>query len=317
MSLNTFFLQAVAPFRLDLTAWTLRRLPHNVVDRWDGETYQRTLAVTGEPVEVAVVQTGPAKTPRLQVTVFGNPLRPEGKQAVTVALERLLGHRIDLAAFYQLASRDADLGQLVRRFRGMKPPRFPSVFEGVVNGIACQQLSLTLGIHLLNRLAVNHGLSMVTNRELSNAFPRPEDLTHATPEQLRLLGFSRQKSCALIELAQIAVAGQTGLEGLRAFSDPDALARLKQLRGVGRWTAEYVLLRCLGRLQVFPGDDVGARNNLQRWLGMGEPLDYPEVGRFLARWHPYQGLVYFHLLLNRLAEAGHVQAGTSTDGSKN
>ena len=79
MSLNTFFLQAVAPFRLDLTAWTLRRRPHNVVDRWDGETYQRTLAVTGEPVEVAVVQTGPAKTPRLQVTVFGNPLRPEGK----------------------------------------------------------------------------------------------------------------------------------------------------------------------------------------------------------------------------------------------
>ena len=317
MSRNTFCLEAVAPFRLDLTTWTLRRRPHNLVDHWDGETYRRTLAVWGEPVEVAVVQTGPAKSPRLQVTVHGNPLRPEGKQAVTVALERLLGHRIDLAAFYRLASRDADLGQLVRRFRGMKPPRFPSVFEGVVNGIACQQLSLTLGIHLLNRLAENHGLSMVANGESSSAFPRPEDLTHATPEKLRLLGFSRQKSRAMIELAQIGVAGQTGLEGLRAFPDPDALARLKQLRGVGRWTAEYVLLRCLGRLQVFPGDDVGARNNLQRWLGLEQPLDYAEVGRVLARWQPYQGLVYFHLLLNRLAEAGHVQAGTSTVGSKN
>ena len=267
--------------------------------------------------EVAVVQTGPAKSPRLQVTVHGNVLRPEGKQAVTVALERLLGHRIDLAAFYRLASRDADLGQLVRRFRGMKPPRFPSVFEGVVNGIACQQLSLTLGIHLLNRLAENHGLSMVANGGSSNAFPRPEDLTHATPEKLRPLGFSRQKSRAMIELAQIGVAGQTGLEGLRAFPDSDALARLKQLRGVGRWTAEYVLLRCLGRLQVFPGDDVGARNNLQRWLGLEQPLDNAEVGRGRARWQPYQGLVYFHLLLNRLAEAGHVQAGTSTVGSKN
>ena len=239
MSRNTFCLEAVVPFRLDLTAWTLRRRPHNLVDRWDGETYRRTLALSGGgPVEVAVVQTGSAKSPRLQVTVHGNPLRPEGKQAVTVALERLLGHRIDLAAFYRLASRDADLGQLVRRFRGMKPPRFPSVFEGVVNGIACQQLSLTLGIHLLNRLAENHGLSMVANGGACNAFPRPEDLTHATPEKLRPLGFSRQKSRAMIELAQIDAEGHAGLEGLRAFPDPDALARLKQLRGVGRWTAE-------------------------------------------------------------------------------
>ena len=219
MSRNTFFLEAVAPFRLDFTAWTLRRRPHNLVDRWDGETYRRMLAVSGEPVEVAVVQTGPTKTPRLQVTVHGNPLRPDGKQAVTIALERLLGHRIDLAAFYRLASRDADLGPLVRRFCGMKPPRFPSVFEGVVNGIACQQLTLTLGIHLLNRLVDSYGLGMAANGGSSNAFPRPEDLANLTPEALRPLGFSRQKSRAMIELAQIGSEGHAGLEGLRAFSD--------------------------------------------------------------------------------------------------
>jgi DNA-3-methyladenine glycosylase II len=48
---------------------------------------------------------------------------------------------------------------------------------------------------------------------------------------------------------------------------------------------------------VFPGDDVGARNNLQRWLGLLEPLDYDGVGRTLDRWEPFQGLVYLHLLL--------------------
>ena len=233
---------------------------------------------------------------------------------VTVALERLLGHPIDLAAFYRFAARDSDLGPLVRRFRGMKPPRFPSVFEGVVNGIACQQLSLTLGIHLLNRLAANHGLSMAANGESSHAFPRPEDLANLVPETLRPLGFSRQKGRAMVELAQIGVERHKDLEGLRAFSDRDALTHLTQLRGVGRWTAEYVLLRCLGRLNMFPGDDVGARNNLQRWLGLEQPLDYAEVGRVLARWQPYQGLVYFHLLLERLAEVGRVRAGTSTVG---
>jgi DNA-3-methyladenine glycosylase II len=82
------------------------------------------------------------------------------------------------------------------------------------------------------------------------------------------------------------------------------VARLCALRGVGRWTAEYVLLRGLGRLHVFPGDDVGARNKLQRWLGLLEPLDYDGVQRTLAKWQPFQGLVYLHLLLKALQLEG-------------
>ena len=85
--------------------------------------------------------------------------------------------------------------------------------------------------------------------------------------------------------------------------------RLRGLRGVGRWTAEYVLLRGLGRTTIFPGDDVGARNNLQRWLQLAGPLDYEGVQRTLARWQRFGGLIYFHLLLDRLEEAGHLQAG--------
>jgi DNA-3-methyladenine glycosylase II len=87
------------------------------------------------------------------------------------------------------------------------------------------------------------------------------------------------------------------------------LARLLELEGVGRWTAEYVLLRGLGRLHVFPGDDVGARNMLRRWLHRVKPFDYAGVRRTLGRWKPYAGLIYFHLLLHGLAEAGYRQSG--------
>jgi DNA-3-methyladenine glycosylase II len=86
------------------------------------------------------------------------------------------------------------------------------------------------------------------------------------------------------------------------------VARLRGLRGVGRWTAEYVLLRGLGRTHVFPGDDVGARNNLGRWLGLSSALDYDGVRRAVAAWHPYAGLVYFHLLMDRLASRGDLSA---------
>jgi len=125
-------------------------------------------------------------------------------------------------------------------------------------------------------------------------------------EALRKLGFSRQKAGALIDLSRMITDGRLNIEDLEAMDDGGALEKLQQLRGVGRWTAEYVLLRGLGRLHIFPGDDVGVRNRLQRWLNLREPLDYKAVRRILKRWEPYGGLIYFHLLLTGLDEGGYL-----------
>jgi DNA-3-methyladenine glycosylase II len=307
MSQQTFDLEPVAPFRLDLTVWTLRRRPDNAIDRWDGETYRRVLPMPAGPVEVAVTSVGRPDAPKIRVAVEGQPLRAPLKAAVIASLERLLGLGIDLKAFYRFAASQERLGPLARRFRGMKPPRFATTFESVINGIACQQVTLTLGIRLLNRLAENHGPALSTSDGAAYAFPRPDDLAGLRPEQLRELGFSRQKGQAMIELARSITDARFDLDGLADLSDIEAIERHCTLRGVGRWTAEYVLLRGLGRTNIFPGDDVGARNNLQRWLQLEAPLDYDGVRRTLTRWNRFGGLIYFHLLLDRLEEAGYVQ----------
>lgn len=306
MSRGTFLLEAVPPFRLDLTVWTLRRRPHNAVDRWDGTTYRRVLPLPVGPVEVAVTQVAPPETPQLQVVVDGQPMRAAMRVDVTAALERLLGLRIDLAEFYQFAAHQRHLGPLAQRFRGMKPPRFATVFEGVINAMACQQLTLTVGVHLLNRLSVACGAAFGDGDETIHAFPRPGDLAQLSPEALRQFGFSRKKGRAMIELAQSVAEGRLDLEGLAALPDDEVIDHLRELRGVGRWTAEYALLRGLGRMHMFPGDDVGARNNLRRWLRLRKTLDYERVRRVLAGWGGYAGLVYFHLLLDRLEEAGYL-----------
>jgi DNA-3-methyladenine glycosylase II len=75
---------------------------------------------------------------------------------------------------------------------------------------------------------------------------------------------------------------------------------------VGRWTAEYVMLRGLGRLDIFPGDDVGAHNKLRRFLQIDTELDYGSVKQLVAPWYPYAGVVYFHLLLDSLSQTGVV-----------
>ncbi|HEX5471471.1 MAG TPA: hypothetical protein VFW73_06275 [Lacipirellulaceae bacterium] len=304
---TTFFLEPLAPFRLDLTAWTLRRRADNRIDRWDGATYRRVLVIEDQLVEVAVTQVEPPDSPRLRVTVTGADVDSKIKRRVVPLLNRMLGLQVDLSQFYRFAFHQGKLGPLARRFRGMRPPRFPSVFEAVINATACQQMSLTVGILLLNRLAEARGLAWEGNGAVSHAFPRPQDLVHREPRAIARLGFSRQKVRAMTEAAKAIDAGQRNLESLNEVPDDVALANLLELRGVGRWTAEYVLLRGLGRWHIFPGDDVGARNNLTRWLGLSEDLDYESVRRVLHRWRRFGGLIYFHLLLDSLAEKGDVK----------
>ena len=306
MSRTTFHLKPVPPFRLDLAAWTLRRRPGNAVDRWDGQTYSRVLALPACAVEVAVTQVGPPQTPRLRVSVRGQPLRSSIKTAVARALERLLGLSIDLTAFYRFARRQKRLRELAQRFRGMKPPRFATVFESVVNAIACQQVSLTVGIELLNRLAARFGPALPKDEVGAHAFPGPDNLAGLRPAELRRLGFSRQKGRAMIELARSITEGRLDLERLAELSNEEAALRLRGLSGLGRWSAEYVLLRGLGRVSIFPGDDVGGRTNLQRWLHLAAPLDYEGVQHTLTRWQRFGGLIYFHMLLDRLETAGNL-----------
>lgn len=300
----TFTLQPVPPFSLALTAWAIRRRPENLIDRWDGKTYRRVLAVGEQAVQIAVSETRAKGASRIRVTTSGAGKSVPPNAAVIAAVERLLGIHVNLDPFYRFAATQPRLNQLASRFHGLKPPRFPTVFEALVNAIACQQLSLAVGITLLNRLSAARGLAFDGPDGRQHAFPRPVDLAGMKEEDLRPLGFSRAKSRALLELAELLADGRLDLEAVAKLPNEEALARLLELRGVGRWSAEYVLLRGLGRTSLFPGDDVGARNNLARWLRLRKPLDYDRVGVVLGAWQQYGGLIYFHLLLSGLERSG-------------
>jgi DNA-3-methyladenine glycosylase II len=300
-----FQIKPTPPFRLDLTVWALRRRPHNLVDCWDGRTYRRLLSIYGQPVEVSVTQTAPAASPLLKVEADHCPPHLECAALLTGRLLKMLGLNADLRQFYQLAAADDRLHPLVVRWDGFKPPQFPTVFEALINAIACQQLTLNLGIQLLNRLAAAYGPAK-TGADDPRGFPRPADLADLDPEALRPLGFSGNKAVAIVEVARLFKQGAAGLEDPENLKESEIMARLRALRGIGRWSAEYVMLRGLGCWSVFPGDDVGARRALASWLQLPEPPDYQGVRRHLAPWHPYSGLLYFYLLLNRLADEGHL-----------
>lgn len=305
---SRLIIRPVPPFRLDLTVWALRRRTRNAIDRWDGATYRRVIVVGGRSTELEVHQADSTETPRLIVTAAPALRTRSERQTVRSAIDRLLGAGVDLRDWYRMAEDDPRLQPLAVRFRGMKPPRFLTVFETLVNAFACQQLSLVVGLELLNRLAVVCGVRRGTGARARYGFPTPVDVVRHPAADYRTIGFSRQKIDALLTLARGIQEGRIAVEGLTRGKDVEVCARLRELRGVGRWTAEYVLLRGLGRLHVFPGDDVGAQKSLAKWIGRQAPLDYVGVRNVIEKWQPYAGMVYFHLLLDGLSKAGALES---------
>jgi DNA-3-methyladenine glycosylase II len=301
-----FILKPHLPFRLDLSVWALRRDVANVVDRWDGASYQRALALSDTTIGLSARQTAGQDTP-LAVTLTGEHLERHG-EAVQTRIEQIVGLKIDLSQFHQMAATDEQIGPMVARSTGLKPPRFPTVFECLLNAVALQQLSLRAGLTLLNRLASAYGNTFSTGGGQLHAFPLPDALAILNPQALRKLGFSLRKGATVVQLSQAVVTGHLDLEHLKHLGDDEVVSRLTRINGIGRWSAEYALLRGLGRLHIFPGDDVGARNSLARLLGQQPSPDYATVQRTVSRWQPYAGMVYFHLLINRILATGGLYA---------
>lgn len=308
----SFAIHPLPPFRLDLTVWALRRRPENILDRWDGHVYRRVLQlgkkIAARPLEIVVVQGGSIWHPRLDVTASVSHPSRELQPVLRSTVAHILGLKIDLRDFYSFAASQKRLGPLVSSFTGLKPPRYPTIFEALLNAISCQQVSLNVGIMLLNRLVQNFGrpapLDARSGLPPARACPSPTDLASLAPGVLRSLGYSTNKERAILALSRSVASGELNLESFRELDDATALESLTSIRGIGRWSAEYALLRGMGRLNIFPGDDVGGWNNLRKHLRLRARPDYAKTRKLLAPWKNYAGLIYFHFLLDGLRSRG-------------
>jgi DNA-3-methyladenine glycosylase II len=296
-TLSVHELRVVRPYRLDLTVSVLRRLSTNVVDVLtpDGR-YLRALAGASGPVIVQVVQL---RADTLQVTIEG--VASDHALALAV-VQRMLGVDRDLVHFDLAAARLEWLGELAHRMHGVKPPRYPTLWEAFVNTIAFQQVSLESASAITRRLIVAFGRPVEHEGVLLYAFPGVEQVLSANETSLRAVGFSAGKLATLRRVGEALAARTLDEAMLEEQSSAAASATLQGIKGIGPWTAAVILLRGLGRLDVFPLRDTSVARNLAL-VGGGASLD---VAAIVDALRPQQGMLYYHLLLARLESRGEV-----------
>jgi DNA-3-methyladenine glycosylase II len=287
------FISVTPPFSLELTVWALRRRPNNIVDLWDDGVWSRVVPTSAGLRLWHVRQVGPAV---LSLQLDGGAVSAGEIERLAALAARMLGTSVPLTPFYQRATIYPNLARLTKQLAGMKPPRYPDLFEALVNAVVFQQVSLASAAASMARYVQHLGRSLHYNGRCYFAFPTPEATTTATVEELRLLGFSRQKARVVLELAARVIAGQISVEMLAALPDEDAIATLEALPGIGPWSARLVLLRGLGRLSVFPLGDVGARNRLAELFDLPKPIDLAQERAIAETFGEWRGLLYFYLL---------------------
>ncbi|QXJ28986.1 hypothetical protein J5U23_01855 [Saccharolobus shibatae B12] len=269
----------VPPFNLIYTAWLLKRVKNNKVDEiLPDKSYVR---VFNKNVIVKVKQIKGVHDPKLRVEILGNEKVDEENTIRT--LRRVLGLDVDLTNFYNKILSNQYFSNLARKFIGAKPVVFPTLLETIINAISCQQISLNVCLTLVNKLAEKYGGKVMLDDMQINAFPTIEDLIETKPEDLRKIGYSSRK----VEYI---------LNAVNALKNNDSFESIKDLKGLGKWSINYILLRGLGRIDVIPTGDVGFRNKAKRFLGVDN------VEEILSPVKEYSGMIYYYLLLENLSE---------------
>ena len=295
MTRTLYELPVAAPYRLDLTVNALRRLPTNLVDvLTPAGAYLRLLGGAPSPVTVCVTQAAPDA---LSVSIDA----PAADRAPAIALvRRVLGVDRDLAPFDRAAARIPWLAPLASRMRGVKPPRYPTLWETFVNAVVFQQVSLLAATAIMRRLIVALGAPHEREAIALYAFPTAERFLSADDGVLRADGLSASKLATLRRVGDALGSGVLSEAMLDERATPDAAALLQEIKGIGPWTAAVILLRGMGRLDVFPLRDTSVARNLAIVTGASGV----DVARTLRDLEPQQGMLYFHLLLARLEARG-------------
>jgi 3-methyladenine DNA glycosylase/8-oxoguanine DNA glycosylase len=188
-----------------------------------------------------------------------------------------------------LKSADPQLADLIARvgvYR-MRPQPTHSLFTALLRSIVYQQLSGKAAATILGRV----------NRLFApRRFPTPGDLLRIEPERLRQAGLSAAKTAAVRDLAARTLDGTVPpLARIRRMHDEEIIERLIIVRGIGRWTAEMLLMFRLGRADVLPVTDLGVRKGFQLTFRTRKLPEPSVITRRAERWRPFRSVASWYL----------------------
>ena len=304
-----FVLSPEGPLDVGATLSRYRIWGEDPVNRLGDGVFRRVLRLDGALHPYEIRWRGTVDDARLSVSV-PTSRSARVREAVTHEVRRLFGLDADLEGFYRMAKSDAVLTDLITSLYGMRPTLAPGGLEMLVGSIVAQQVNLAFAFALRARLVRRYGVAVTIGGETVYAFPEARALAGLRVATLRALQFSTRKAEYIRDVARAVTAGRLDLMALAGAPNAEVIERLTALRGLGRWTADWYLARCLGRGDACPAGDLAVRKVFDHHYGRGRTLSEEAIRRRASAWGDYQSLAIHYLLVGM--RLGRPTAGGGT-----
>ena len=271
--------------------------------------FSRALEVGGKTVALSVRSVGEVEKPRVEIRLTGDKLSCEEESKAVGVATRLVGAHGSLAKFYDAIESDDPMAEFTGRFRGLGIAQSASPFEGLVLSILGQQISNEVARVLRDLLVDTLGETISVEGMEYRAFPSPAAIAEAGIDKLREMKLSARKAEYISDIAGSVASGSLDLDALADLPDESIVDELVKLRGVGPWTAHWLLIRAFDRPDGFPEGDLAIQRSLGALYNAGKRLTADEAVALSARWRPYRSYLVTYMFA--AARQGLIQGSRS------
>jgi AraC family transcriptional regulator of adaptative response / DNA-3-methyladenine glycosylase II len=250
----------------------------------DRRCYRRSIALDGAQGVISVEPDD--RDPALRVSIRFPQV--SALAGIVRRIRRIFDLSADPLAIRDDLGRDPLLAPLVAKRPGLRLPGAWDGFEVAVRAILGQQITVVAAVNLAAKLVAEYGepLRSVRGDGLTHIFPTPDRIAQA-----HLLGMPAVRARALSSVAAAALADPNLFSPSQTLED--AITKLRSIRGIGEWTAQYIAMRVLGEPDAFPAADIGILRALTR-----AEEGWPSCAEVVARaeaWRPWRAYAAQHL----------------------
>lgn len=270
----------------------LSRSPRECMHQVREQSVYKLLAPEESPVLIKISED--VKQQALVAEVLYGEVSDKGVAYIRDFLNKWMHLDGQLNDFYSFAATDKLLGPLTKEFNGMRIVGIPDLFEAITWTITGQQINLSFAYTLKQRLIQAFGYVLEEGGYTYYLYPHPAVIATLQPEDLTVMQFSRSKAAALIRVAKLMAAGELTADIIKQLPYEQARETLVAIKGIGNWSANYVLMKFAQHPQALPLEDAGLHNALKSRLNLPAKPALNEVKELTDHWKNHAAYATFY-----------------------
>jgi DNA-3-methyladenine glycosylase II len=289
---DTILIPIPALFSFQECLWFLNRNYDDCLHEIRQDSIYKALEVEGEMVLIKVTENGAF----LELDVLEGDIHANGKEYLVAYVKDWFDMDNAIQPFYDLLKTDGRLAYMTNCYKGLRLIGISNLFEAICWSIIGQQINLSFAYKVKRALVERFGKSITRDGVSYYVFPEAAILAEVSKEELKAIQFSSQKADYMIGIAKAFASGALSKEMI--IDLPDFESRKKALtahKGIGIWTANYALMKCLREPQGIPFGDIGLLNALANHNIIQDRKEIDKINALFAQYAGWESYLVFYL----------------------